>query len=302
VALRKDIWRVGVLHAPVETLLAPERLTGAAVRWLADEPALSFIADPFVFERDGRLHLFVEAYDYLDRCGRIDVITLDGDFQPVARAVALAEPWHLSYPFVWEAEGVVYMLPEAHRSGTLTLYQADDFPTRWRPMARIALGAAPIDATPLWHGGLWWLFYTPATSEAAKVGHLHLAFAERLEGPWRTHPGNPVRRDPGSSRPGGTPFWHEGRPVVPVQDCRSTYGGAIRPLIVHELTSERFVAEAGQPLTPPEAFAPYCEGLHTWSAAGAVTFIDAKRRVASAGTVWSDLRRAPAKLRRMLAR
>jgi hypothetical protein len=303
VALRKDIWRVGVLAAPAEALLSPERLANAPVTWLpeADGP-LGFIADPFPLRREGRLHLFVEAYDYRERRGRIDVITLDEAFRPVERRRALAEPWHLSYPFVFEAEGGVWMLPEAHRSGALTLYRAEAFPTAWRPAARIALDAVPIDATPLFRDGLWWLFYTPATTQAAKVGELHLAFAERLEGPWRPHPGNPVRRDPGSSRPGGVPFAVDDRLVLPVQDCRRTYGGAIRPLVIETLTPDRFVAEAGAPFAPPPSFAPQRAGLHTWSAAGEVTFIDAKRLAVSPGLVMSDLARAPAKLRRMMAR
>jgi hypothetical protein len=297
VPIVKDIWRVGVLDQPAQALLAPEVVRQAKVAWLPKEGPLRFIADPFPLRRDGRLHLFVEAYDYRDRTGRIDVITFDEAMQPLARETALAEPWHLSYPFVWEADGHIWMAPEAHRSGLLTLYRAERFPTGWRAVRRITLDAAPIDATPVFHGGLWWLFYTPATTRMAKVAHLHLAYAERLDGPWRTHPGNPVRRDAGSARPGGAPFVHEGRLVLPVQDCRRTYGGAIRALVIHELTPTRFEAEAGPVVRAPPALAPQLAGLHTWSGAGPVTFIDAKRRVVTPSSLWLDLRREAGKLR-----
>jgi hypothetical protein len=297
VAVLKDIWRVGVLEAPADALLAPERLAATPVSWLPEEGPLRFIADPFPFWRDGRLFVFVEAYDYRDRIGRIEVITLDEHHRPVARQAALSEPWHLSYPFVWEAEGEIYMLPEAHRSGGLTLYCAEDFPTGWTSVARIELDETPIDATPVFHDGLWWLFYTPATTRAAKVGDLHLAYAERLAGPWRAHPGNPVRRDAGSARPGGAPFLADGRLVLPVQDCRRTYGGAIRPLVIHELTPTGFAAEAGEPLVPPPRFGRQRAGLHTWASAGPITLIDAKRQEVGPTSLLLDARRVLRKLR-----
>jgi len=298
----KDIWRVGVLKAPPQALLTPAQAAGAQVVWLPQEGSLRFIADPFPLRRDGGLHLFVEAYDYRDRRGRIDVISLDEDLRPSRRQVALQEPWHLSYPFVFEAEGEVWMLPEAHQSGALTLYRAQAFPLDWRPVAQIALDAVAIDATPTFHEGLWWLFYTPATTRSAKVGELRCAFSERLTGPWRPHPGNPLRLDAGSARPGGVPFVHEGRLVLPVQDCRRTYGGAIRPLVITTLSPDRFEAQAGDPIAPPAAFAPQTEGLHTWSGLGDLTFIDAKRRVVTPRSLWLDARREAGKLRRRLGR
>ena len=149
------------------------------------------------------------------------------------------------------------------------------------PAARIALDHVAVDATPVFHDGLWWLFYASADAAADKTGALFAAWAERLEGPWRAHPGNPLRRDPTSSRPGGTPVTIDGRLVLPVQDCSRTYGGAIRPLWIDALTPDRFVAEAGAPITAPAAFAPFDRGLHTLSAVGVRTLVDVKQRLLS---------------------
>ena len=60
-SIRKDIWRVGVLHAPQSALLEPQAVGAAEVSWLPDEGSLRFLADPFPLAREGRLHLFVEA-------------------------------------------------------------------------------------------------------------------------------------------------------------------------------------------------------------------------------------------------
>lgn len=297
-ALLKDIWRIGLVRAPAESLLRPGGLERAAVHWLAEEGSLRFLADPFGLWRDERLFLFAEAYDYRDRKGVIDCLVLDEDFRVLERRRALEEAWHLSYPFVFEHAGETLMLPEAHRSGGLTLYRARAFPFDWEPVARIALDPAPIDATPVFHDGLWWLFHTPATTRFEKVAALHLAYAERLDGPWTPHPLNPVRLDPTASRPGGAPLRIGGRLVMPMQDCSRTYGGALRPLTVLRLDPEGFEAEAGAAVQAPASFTPYVRGLHTLSSAGEVALIDAKRQSLTAESLAQDLARRLKTLRR----
>ena len=299
-ALRKDIWRPGIIHAPFDAILAAGSIEGFACTWLPPVGSFRFLADPFGLWREGKLHVFVETYDYRDRIGAIEVLTYDADFRLIARADALHEPWHLSYPTIFEAEGETWMLPEAHRSGGLTLYRAVDFPTRWEAARRIELDHVAVDATPLFHDGLWWLFYTSASCKPDKTSALHIAFAERLAGPWTAHPMNPVRVDVTSSRPGGTAQVIGGQVVLPVQDCCFTYGGAIRPLRFTTLTPDRVEAEASAQITAPAGFTPYTEGLHTLSAAGDFTLIDVKRTELSAHGLSIEIKREAGKLLRRL--
>ena len=298
-ALRKDLWRVGLVRQPLADLLNGVPFAANAVHWLPALPGLCFDADPMAIWRDGKLYVFVETYDYRTRHGAIDVLTLDADFHILDRQPALRAPWHLSYPYLIETNGALYMLPEAHRSGHVTLYRCTSFPNIWEAVARIDLDVAPIDATPVWHDGLWWLFYTPATSRADKVSALHLAFAERLEGPWTPHPGNPVVYDPSCARPGGTPVRVADQLIVPMQDCRRTYGGGIRPLRIEVLSPSEFVAQPAACVEIPAGFAPYTDGLHTMCAAGPVTLIDAKQFRLSAETLLLDMRH---EMRRLIRR
>jgi len=279
--LRKDIWRPAIVERRMSEIVASGSMAGAPIRWLPAMPAYSFLADPFGLWHADRLHLFVERFDYRDRRGVIDVIVHDADLNPVDRREVLAEAWHLSYPFVFEAEGHIWMLPEAHRSGGLALYRANAFPDGWERVARLDLDCVPVDATPFWHDGLWWLFYTAATDRGSKVADLHLAWSERLTDGWRPHPANPVRRDPVSARPGGTPILLDGRILLPVQDCSRTYGGGIGMLAIDRLTPTEFVAHLDRPISPPTGLHPFDEGMHTLSAAGEVTLIDVKRTMLS---------------------
>lgn len=294
--LRKDIWRPAIVGAPIADIVARGGIDGLPLTWLPPMGSFEFLADPFGFWRDGRLNVFVETYDYRVRIGALEVLVYDADLQLVDRRPVLTEPWHLSYPFVFEAEGETWLLPEAHRSGKLTLYRCRSFPDRWEPACEIALDAVAVDASPLWHAGRWWLFYTGATREADKMSALHVAFADRLAGPWTPHRANPVRVDITSARPGGTPFVHESMIILPVQDCARTYGGAIRPLRITSLDEHNFAAEAGTAITAPADCAPFIEGLHTLTAAGPVTLVDMKRTELSAHGLAIEARRELGKL------
>jgi hypothetical protein len=296
--LLKDIWRVGIVPVPLRQILEAGSLEGFQPVWLPELPALCFMADPFGIWRDGRLYLFVETYDYRERLGRIEVLILDSAFNIQERRLVLEEPWHLSYPFLIESEGAVYMLPEANRSGRLTLYRAEAFPFDWKPVYTISLDHVAIDATPVFYDGLWWLFYTPALSRAEKFGALHVAFAPGLMGPWKTHPLNPVRFDMSSARPGGTPVVTADGIILPVQDCSKTYGGAMRTLHITRLTPEKFEARATAAIHAPSNAQPYTAGFHTLSAAGNVTLIDAKKFTVSPSSLASDVSHVARKLLR----
>jgi len=45
-----------------------------------------------------------------------------------SKNVALAKPFHLSYPFLLEQNGDVLMVPESHKAGEIALYRAHAFP------------------------------------------------------------------------------------------------------------------------------------------------------------------------------
>jgi hypothetical protein len=271
-----DIWRCAILRQDVPGILQNGIDTESLV-WLPEMPPDHFRADPFGLWRCGRLHVFAEAFDYRDRLGHIDALVYDDALKLLDCRPVLKKPWHLSYPFVFEAEGETWMLPEAYKSGTLTLYRARDFPFVWEPVCDLPLDGPAIDATPVFFDGTWWLFYTPSHSKTARLSHLHVAWANQLTGPWHVHPGNPVRIDLTGARPGGVPWVNANTLVLPVQDCARTYGAAIVPLRIDRLDEQGFAATKLPRLTAPSAMAPFTDGLHTLAAVGSLTLIDVKR-------------------------
>ncbi|GGY96613.1 glucosamine inositolphosphorylceramide transferase family protein [Novosphingobium colocasiae] len=301
--LKKDIWRPFLVHAPMDALIERGNLDGLTLTALPPRRKLAYDADPFALWRDGQLFVFVEAFDYRDAHGRIDCHIFDAGLRHTASRRVLSEPWHLSYPTVFEAEGETWMLPEACASGGLTLYRARAFPGEWEPHCPIRLDVVPIDATPVHWQGKWWLFYAPAGTAEQRLTHLHAAFADKLEGPWTPHPANPVLIDPLGARPGGTALVSGDTVRLPVQDCRGSYGSGLRIVTItatpcQSADAPSLAFTSGPLWSPPDAAVPYRDGLHTMSAAGPVTLVDLKIRRFSLGGLTMRPRREAQRLLR----
>lgn len=90
-----------------------------------------WLADPFIFEKDNNTYIFFEAFDLVSRSGKIgySILRNDGTCTPVR--IIIDEPFHLSFPYIFEMGGDVYIMPESSDSYSLRLYKALSFPDIW---------------------------------------------------------------------------------------------------------------------------------------------------------------------------
>ena len=268
-------WNVGVVHEPVHAFLRPD--FRPRIQWLANARAKRFHADPFVQSvgPEGKKLLF-EEFDYAADRGVIVETDLDetGAVKSPPR-LAIDNGAHMSYPCLIEHKGKVYCVPESWQSRRVSLYAFDGQPRQWRVVAQIIDGVSAVDPTILAHDGLWWLWCTDAEDEPD--GKLLLWYAFDLLGPWRPHPGNPVKVDVRSSRPAGRPFLFEGNLYRPAQDCSRTYGGGITISRVTRLSPTEFCEEPVACLKPWDR--RYRTGIHTLAGDGALSVVDGKRMV-----------------------
>lgn len=275
--LGEDTWNIGIVDKPAHAFLADPR--PGPVRWLQELLPGGYYADPFPLTVGGRQHLLAEGYHYSDRLGFLAL--LDPETGSAAR-LETDLPRHLSYPQPVEEDGRLWLLPESHQARKVVLLRPEPFPKRWVVDHVLLDGFAGVDCTPVLHAGRWWLFCNDNDDEDQVK--LFLFVAERLRGPWRAHPGNPVKVDRRSSRCGGQPFLHEGVLYRPAQDCVGTYGAAIVLNRVLELTPQRFAEEEAVRIVPDPA-GPYPHGLHHFVPFGQRTIIDGKRQRFGPGTM-----------------
>lgn len=241
-------WSVGVYRGRSPLELQP--VSGAAPLVLSagdgDPSAVVLMADPFALRWQGRWHLFVEVVERGSRRGRIALATSDDLTTWTYAGGVLDEPYHLSYPFVFEHDGACWMVPETATAGQVRLYRATQFPSRWVLDTVLLRGAPYKDSSLVQHDGSWWMF--TETSSRHTNDELRLFRSGTLQGPWREHPASPVvRHDPTAARPGGRPLVCGDRVLRFAQECGTTYGrqvGAYEVLMTRDRYEERLLDPA----------------------------------------------------------
>lgn len=252
--------------------IAADGTLGTAPFALLPDDGKRFFADPFVIEHEGRTFLFVEEFPYELARGVISVAELDADGRFAMPRQVLVEPHHLSYPQVFAHGGEVWMIPESSAAREVVLYRAEHFPDRWVRHATLIAGREISDATLLEREGRFWLFGTERHSQGNASDTMVVHSAERLEGPWQSHPMNPVLIDGTAARPGGA-FVREGeRLFLPVQDGTRSYGGGLGLAELVELNQHAVRFAPPRPVRPGKAWDR--TGIHTLNRAGGIEVID----------------------------
>jgi hypothetical protein len=190
-------------------------------------PRGRFYADPFLFKRDGKTHLFFEDFEFRKNRAAISYLEIDSQGRLSAPEKVLDNGYHMSYPFLFENRGIVYMIPETRARKTIELYRATEFPRKWELVKIIAKDVLAVDATVFEHAEKFWLFTNIAVPGGSTFDELHLFHSDSLEGEWTPHPKNPIVSDVRCARPAGALFVEGGKLIRPGQDCSLRYGYAL---------------------------------------------------------------------------
>lgn len=200
--VRASCFSIGVYRGPGPLALVPDPAVRNPVLTArdVDDVRAAFVADPFLLRRDALWWMFFEVLDRATGKGVIAVARSADTRRWEYGQVVLREPFHLSYPYVFECDGTCYMVPETHEAGVVRLYRARHFPGQWEPVADLLSGEY-VDPSLFQHQGSWWLY---AAQTPARCNTLRLFMADHLTGPWREHPRSPViAGDPRHARPAG---------------------------------------------------------------------------------------------------
>ncbi|MFK7867597.1 MAG: hypothetical protein AB8B77_09180 [Alphaproteobacteria bacterium] len=274
-----DIWHVGIINAPIDRTLKHDfKLETQQIIWLPQQKPFCFIADPFGIKWQDQYYIFVEYYDFKVKIGEIHCYQYSAKLEYIRRDLVLKKRHHLSYPYIFQDQGTLYMLPEMHKNGVQRLYRAVDFPYKFEACGAPLLPYPIIDPALIFYQDRYWLFYTKTRADEPlhERANLYAAYADHLEGPYIAHDLNPIRTNLADSRMGGTPFiGDDGALYLPMQDCTIGYGEAINILRINQLTPDHFDAQPVKSLSP-SSLAVYHQGMHTLSACGDITLIDAK--------------------------
>lgn len=153
-AFRRNIMEFDYYRAAFRKKGGHALLDDEAVPFRAIKNNLRYwVADPFVFERDGETYIFAELFDYLRRRGVIGYSKLKANGSFSSWKEIIVEPYHMSYPQIFEHDGEIYIVPETGSGHTLDMYRAVDFPDRWEKSANMAKDVELADTTLFKRGG-----------------------------------------------------------------------------------------------------------------------------------------------------
>ncbi len=207
-------------------------------------PANGYLADPFLFDKDGITWCFAERFDHDREQGSI-VVSEIKDNQVKGFQTCLEEDFHLSYPFLFEHEKVNYLTVESAEKNELRMYKSLDFPIHWELVSRQFKGQSLYDPTICKKDGLYWLFANRKEhAEASSFDELFLYWSENpLTDNWISHPMNPIVSDVKSSRPAGKLFKQSGQWIRPAQDSGKSYGHRIKLQRITDWDKEKYQEE-----------------------------------------------------------
>ncbi len=214
-------------------------------------PQGRYYADPFLLKYEGINYLFFENYDY--KKGVISYVQIDPEGHFTEPKLALELPTHLSFPFVFQEENEIYMIPETYQRRSVSLYKCKTFPNQWEWCRSLIHGERFSDPILFKHGGLYWLF------TAIRGDQLCIYYAESLDAKFRPHP---INHRHIRGRNAGPVFLQSGRLIRPTMDCREYYGKAVILKEILLLTTEEFVEREVLYIGPD--WAPNLVGTHSF--------------------------------------
>ncbi|KAH6838275.1 glycosyltransferase family protein 47 [Perilla frutescens var. hirtella] len=225
----------------------------------------NFVADPFLYIQGDVLYLFYETKNSITWQGDIAVAqSTDKGATWQQLGIALDEEWHLSYPYVFDYNGNMYMVPEGSLNGDVRIYRATNFPLKWT-LEKIILKKPIVDSSIVIHEGKLWLFGSDNSGIGTeRNGQLELWHSDSPLGPWKPHKKNPIYNTDRTlgARNGGRPFVYNGNLYRVGQDCGETYGRKIRVFKIEVLTTDEF-KEVEVPFSLEES----TKGRNAWDGA-----------------------------------
>jgi hypothetical protein len=196
-------------------------------------------ADPFMFVKDDVLYLFYEHKLWKDP-GVLNMVCTT-DLRNWSRPITvLKEAYHLSFPWVFEEDGHIYMLPETGAGHEIRLYEATDSSLTKFKLVKVLMKESS-DKKYVMHyadnciykkDGLYYLFTQVQYEDG--INTLELYISNSLMGEYKPHPSSPIQRSQKLGRNAGSLLERDGKLFRFSQDCTVRYGDNVH---VSEITA-----------------------------------------------------------------
>lgn len=212
--VRQTVWQVAIRKRENESCILDDIKTPFVV---IPNPRGKWAADPFVYEKDGKIYIFAELFNVLSWKADIAYCVYEkGSFSKWK--VVISDSHHFSFPYVYEQEGMQYLMPETSKKEEISQYKSIEFPNVWKKERIISGKGCYADSILLNENYI--LTYCVEKNQKEKLVILCI---DNKNSKIVFEQEDCERK----LRPAGAVFNYFGKKIRPVQDCSQLYGGAI---------------------------------------------------------------------------
>jgi len=230
-----------------------------------EPPENKYQADPFSFTKNGLRYLFIEDYDY--NLGEIACCEIREDGSLSDFETIIKDNYHFSYPFLFEYDNDIWMIPETARENRIELHRCVKFPNEWEKVKTL-LNVSGADSTVIsTKDGKLCMFTTIGPDD-----NVTIFVADNPLGPWSFHSSTTHQH----SRSAGRIFQYGNKIIRPTQDCSKCYGHALVFKEI-ELTSFGYQESVFGRIEP--TWYPGLIGTHTFNFDDEYVYVDGKVQV-----------------------
>jgi len=209
------------------------------LRGLWKPKPLLYQADPFLFVKGDDLFLFYELQHW-DDPGYIVMIKTHDLLNWSEPTIVLKEPFHLSFPFVFEDNGSIYMIPESQEDNSVRLYRANNDLTSFTYVRTLLKKERSSDIiysyndSHVFRNNNKYYLFTSYQKDWMYYQELYVS-DDLLKGEFVKHPQSPICVSNEFGRNGGSIIDYQGKLLRVTQDCHKDYGDNISLMEITQL-------------------------------------------------------------------
>ena len=238
-------------------------------------PNNRFFADPFIVTRNGKNICFVEDYSYSSKIGSISAIEILNEKNYKILGSVIKEPFHMSFPYIFEYKDELYMVPETSQAKSIRVYKSINFPMKWEYQKDLFKDVNATDTIIFKYNSMWWMMFSSSITGKNYNSQLvtYYTKSDPINGVWIAHTKNPIVNSSAISRNGGIMGLNNNRLIRGRQKQGfNIYGASLSLSEIIELTPSSFKEEEICQISPN--FLPDIKGIHHLHSNGEYTVYD----------------------------
>lgn len=191
-----------------------------------ENPTNSYLADPFVINVENKNYCLAEEYNFNSGKGIIVAYEIEGKNSKRIGKV-IEEPFHMSFPFLFQFQERIFMLPETSENNDIRIYESVKFPNVWKLNQVVMKDVSAADSMIFNFQNKWWLLSNINPEQGPdKCSELCIYSSDDpLSGQWEPHQQNPVIVNSDKARNGGILFRDNKIYRVSQKQTFGRYGG-----------------------------------------------------------------------------